>query len=587
VTTRLPEFTPIEAPAPGQANRWWRWGLIALAVAVLYVVYWRESWSTSASSDSASTALQAWDVLHGNLLLHGWWMSDVSFYTTEVPQYVLLEAVGGLGPWVVHAAAAMTYTLIVVLVALLAKGSAGRDSAGRDSAGRDGATGREGWTRALLAGLIAASPQASAAYMLLLGPDHTGTVVPVLAAWLLIDLVRPRWYIPVIVGVLLTWIMVADSVVLFTAIAPLIVAAVVRAFRRDHAAQRRYELGLAAAAAAAGVLGTLIPRLIVHLGGYRISPVSFTAMPLGALRHDAWNTIQAVLELFGADPFGGYPLTERVLCVFHFAGVLLALAALCLALRRFLREDGVLVPALALAILVEVASFLFSTHAENLASIREIVAVMPLGAVLAGRLMARPLLAAGSWLASLRSASLRSASLRSASLRSASLRLRGFTLGGPARLRVVAAAGLASLIGASLIGAGLIVAGLIVAGYVAAMEYGAAQPSVPSNDLPLASWLVAHRLTDGLAPYWQAGISTLDAGGKVRVSAVTIHNGRLAPYNWETDTADYGRHFRNAKFVVTGGKTLGPLPGLAAAATRTLGPPAHIYHDGPYTILTW
>ena len=30
-------------------------------------------------------------MLHGNLLLHGWTLSDTSFNTTELPQYMLLE----------------------------------------------------------------------------------------------------------------------------------------------------------------------------------------------------------------------------------------------------------------------------------------------------------------------------------------------------------------------------------------------------------------------------------------------------------------------------------------------------------------
>jgi len=63
-------------------------------------------------------------MLHGNLLLHNWWVSDVSFYTTELPQYMLIEFFAGLGPWVVHIGAAMTYTLLVLLAAVLAKGRA-------------------------------------------------------------------------------------------------------------------------------------------------------------------------------------------------------------------------------------------------------------------------------------------------------------------------------------------------------------------------------------------------------------------------------------------------------------------------------
>src|SRR3984957_18042985 len=107
MTLRAPELAPTSAAATQRVRVAWRWAAIVVAIAVLYLVYWRESWTVGANSDSASTALQAWDIVHGNILLHGWWMSDVSFYTTEIPQYVVLEAIFGLDPGVVHLAAAM------------------------------------------------------------------------------------------------------------------------------------------------------------------------------------------------------------------------------------------------------------------------------------------------------------------------------------------------------------------------------------------------------------------------------------------------------------------------------------------------
>ena len=142
-------------------------------------------------------------MLHGNLLLHNWWVSDVSFYTTELPQYMLIEALAGLGPWVVHAASAMTYTLLVLLAALLAKGRV---------------QGGAGWARALLAAGLMLRPQLGATSILLLSPDHTGTAVPLLAIWLLIDRARPRWYVPVLAGLLFAVTMVGDSIILLTGI---------------------------------------------------------------------------------------------------------------------------------------------------------------------------------------------------------------------------------------------------------------------------------------------------------------------------------------------------------------------------------
>src|SRR5262245_62949767 len=111
----------------------WAWvaGLAGAAV-VLFMAYLRLSGTYAATSDGADQALQAWDMLHGNLLLHGWTLADVTFYTTELPQYMLIELVRGLGQDVVHVAAAMTYTLTVLFAALLAKGNAtGREAAVR------------------------------------------------------------------------------------------------------------------------------------------------------------------------------------------------------------------------------------------------------------------------------------------------------------------------------------------------------------------------------------------------------------------------------------------------------------------------
>lgn len=60
-------------------------------------------------------------MLHGNWLLKGWALGDVTYYTTELPEYVLVEMFRGLGPQDVHISGALTYTLIVLLGGLLAR----------------------------------------------------------------------------------------------------------------------------------------------------------------------------------------------------------------------------------------------------------------------------------------------------------------------------------------------------------------------------------------------------------------------------------------------------------------------------------
>ena len=88
---------------------WWAWvAVYVLAGVTLFFCYWRLSRTQAVTSDGAANALQAWDMLHGNPLLRGWALSDVSFYTTELPEYMGVELIRGLGPDVVHVAAALT-----------------------------------------------------------------------------------------------------------------------------------------------------------------------------------------------------------------------------------------------------------------------------------------------------------------------------------------------------------------------------------------------------------------------------------------------------------------------------------------------
>src|ERR1700744_4901431 len=171
----------------------------AFAGLVLFACYLGQSRTVPVGSDGASQALQAWDLLHGNPLLHGWWVTGVSFYTTELPQYALIELARGLTADVIHVAGAMTYTLLVLTAAFLARGRA---------------TGGEGLTRALLAAGIMLAPQLGpGTQTLLLSPDHPGTSVPILLTFLLIDRTGGppvcrapvSRYAPVLVWLCLVW----------------------------------------------------------------------------------------------------------------------------------------------------------------------------------------------------------------------------------------------------------------------------------------------------------------------------------------------------------------------------------------------
>jgi len=498
------------------------WALVATA---LFTCYWRQSQVTEVTSDGASVALQAWSMLHGNLLLHGWDLSDVSFYTTEIPQYLLIELVTGLGPWVVHIAAASTYTLLVLLAAAVAKG---------------GTHGAEGLARALLAGGIIVAPQLDLTRALLASPDHVGSAVPVMLAWLVIGYFErrtdaPGWIAPASVCVILTVGDTADAIVLLTGIIPLLVACTARLVR-TRAASRRPDLLLIAAAAGAAFLGAAIPRWVRAAGGYQLQPVS-TAITLGHLGQAARATAQNVLDVFGADFLTARPGIQVAAAILHLVGVIAVCVACCIAAGRLVRsrlaggrpEDELVVTGLLAGIAINLAAYMFTAHGQSSSNVREIAAVMPLGAALAGRVLGAHLVTA----------------------RARQLRLA------PAL-------------------------GVVAAGYLLALCYAIAQPYAPGTDQVLAQWLAAHDLTDGLAGYWNANVTTLDSDGRTHVDC-TWGSGGLAPCNWETWAADYDPNTNRASFYV-----LDDSDGSAQATIeRVFGPASLIYHTAGHIVLVW
>ena len=223
--------------------------IVAIGVLLLAIAYLLQARTMPEISEGASQALQGWDMLHGNILLHGWSLSDVSFYTTEVPEYALVEFVKGLNGDTVPIAAAISYFLQIVMAGFLAKGRA---------------TGREGWTRALIAvGIMLAPPLGAATALLMSSPDHTGTHVPLLLIYLVLDRVRPRWWLPILITVLLTWATIADALVLVEGTLPIAAVCAIRMYRRRGPwAAQWYDLSLIVGAGLSVGLARVVLKLV-------------------------------------------------------------------------------------------------------------------------------------------------------------------------------------------------------------------------------------------------------------------------------------------------------------------------------------
>jgi hypothetical protein len=460
-------------------------------------------------------------MLHGNWLLRGWTVGDVSYYTTELPEYVVVELIRGLGQDTVHVAAAVTYTLLVLLAGLLAKGRA---------------TGRDGVIRALLASGVLLAPQlVHGTALLIQQPDHIGTQVPLLVIFIVLDRSPRRWYTPAAIAVMLTWVIIADRVAVFDAALPLVAVCGIRAcwalvHDRKPLASQWFEVSLVAAGIVSFGAVALVVSAIKHLGGYTPLPLPTRFASAGAIPAHLVVTIEGILTLYGADFAGLSPGLAAAIAVVHLAGLALALWGVARALRRFFSASDLIVPVLATGIVLNLAAYIFSIVPAGWFDTREISAVLPFGAVLAGRLLAEPLV----------------------------------------RARLVP-----------------VLAG-VLACYALAVGYGAAQPSVADGEHPVVGWLAAHHLSTGLGTYTESNLITLDSGGRVAVRTVSWRLSGAVPRAYESEASWYDPRLNYANFVVansadSSGISAIPLGDILALA----GAPAHTYHYKTVTIMVW
>jgi hypothetical protein len=502
-------------PLAARVGRRWLGACVLAGVGVaLFFAYLGLSRTYPENSDEANILLMAHDMLHGNLLLRHWYTSDVPFITTELPQIAVLVGIFGLHLNTAHIAAAMTYALVVLIGVLLARGP------------WNVVPPREGLARMLLAGGIMFAPQTGiAVFVLILSVGHIGTAIPVMLAWLVVDRLGARRYVPVAVALLLAWGEVADPLVLVLAVVPLALVCLVRLVAwlihgdagssgsfagrlRELPVRRWFELSLGAAAGAGYLLAWELSRVITNAGGYVQNPVPYVLDPARKWYLHGRVSLHGLLSMFGAYFVGQHGL-NAVLAVLHIVGVVLVVWAAISVARRFLSwPSDMISQVLLVAIVANLAAYIPShLAAASAVNSREFAPVLPFAAVIAGR-----------------------------------------QLGG----RLVAAAPRIPVLVPAL--------AIVLAGYTWTLVAGAVQPPAPAPYADVAAWMESHGLRYGLGGYWQASVITVETGGKVTIRAVgsigvatgpgQVTTCTIVPYSWEVNQTWFDPARHRADFIL-------------------------------------
>ncbi|HET9895593.1 MAG TPA: hypothetical protein VFQ44_11760 [Streptosporangiaceae bacterium] len=485
----------------------------AVGLVLLGLAYLAQAKTQGIISEGASQALQGWDMLHGNFLLHGWSMSDVSFYTTEIPEYAVVEALRGLSGNTVAIAAALSYFLQVVMAGFLARGRS---------------AGKEAWVRTFIAvGIMLAPTLGPATALLMASPDHIGTHVPLLLIFLVIDRVRPRWWLPVVIVVLLTWAQVADALVLVEGALPIAAVSLIRMYRRRGPWRGQvYDLSMLVAAGLSAGLSKVVLKVIMDAGGFYVrTPIAAFGTP-DQIGTTFWAKIENVLLVYGADFFGQVLSGTVFVAAIHLIGLVLVVWALVHVVRHFFVEEDQIAQMFAVAFVAVFAAYIFGTKTDS----NEIVGLLPIGAVLAGRMLGKKVIDS----------------------------------------RLVPALGVILLV------------------TVVFLVGNASSAPKPNANHVVASWLQEHHYKYGLAGYWNASSVTAETGGNVMVRPIRTYNDFVLATNFETNATWYDPKQHYANFVIwTSTDFCGDLCLKRKGLLGAFGKPAREYAVGNYLVLVY
>lgn len=448
---------------------------VVLAVGLLYCyLCWLVSSTVPANSDAASISLQGWDLTHGNPLLRNWITGDVNFYTFETPLYAVVERIIGLRATTLHLVAAVIYTLVMLATAWLVKADE---------------RGVRAWTRFGLVAAFMAFPlfEGDLTPTLLGQPDHIGTAVFILLAYLLCDRASGRLAATVVLFALLVAGQLGDTTVKYVAVIPVILVCVARPLLARRLIAGDLWMALAAAASIPGEI--LLRAAMRSWGAYAMVPPETKLAKSSVWLHQLHLTFTGLLTLFNVPTSSpNRPLWQIAALLGAFV-LLAGLYGFVLTLLRWPRAaaaDQLLVVGIA----VYLAAYTFSTMPVH-GGAYEFVGVIPMIVALAVRNLPLP-------------------------------ELHRLPL-------VAAAAGIASVA-------------------VFATGFG---PGAVSDQETLAGWLKAHGLKYGVAQYWDAASVTADSGNAVGVRPVTPWpQSRYIVYAWYIDTRWYDPKAHDARFFI-------------------------------------
>lgn len=378
--------------------------LVVLITPVAFLIYRRCSSTFPINTDYSNLMLEGDTMLHGNPLLSNWYLTTVSWYTTDIPLFALGIALRGFNPVLMRDIPTLVFLGVLAVSLWLA--SRPREDEARGS----------GLIGAAITFALLGLPSDVLATHLLMGPFRTGMVLLALLAYAALDTLKEKedGRVPIVrlllFSVPLTLALITDEFTQYIVVAPILLVTGLRLWRGPQEG-RKVEIAILSATVATVLVAKITLKLLGAAGGF-VMPDTYSnhirIIPLLDLgRNLAWS-VEGFQMIYSNNFWGmelGLPALFRILSGVSLVLVVYVMARVLFLLYATARATPaapvVLFPLdrissyLALGMTMNLLAYSFSTLPIGLATNRYFAPVAIFGAVLAGRLYTRRLLPEG------------------------------------------------------------------------------------------------------------------------------------------------------------------------------------------------
>lgn len=503
----------------------------------LTVFYLGVSYNVPYTSDNASMLLEAKSIVDGDTFLKGWTLSTVSYYTTEMPFYIIGIWLFGFSEKVIYLVTAINYALLTLTIIYITStwqpvlpGPRGfsltASSSGSGSNRNDGVISIRTIAISLCLSLFIA---ALIPTWELHSPVHiVGFTYCLWSIFFLKKIDQPTHLVRLVGwGFLLLLAFFGDNFTIYAWGLPVIIILSVKAFTEKNKSNSiKYLVTI--------FLSILLSKGILYLisanGGLSIPGVvdEFKFVDYPMIGNNLYLFFIGLFDLFSVN-FFGQPIfsINTILSSFHVLGLALFCFVVLWSVKHF-RKLSTIQQILTVGIVLNLAEYLLGNVSINRATVRYL---MP--------------------------------SLIYSILLMTSLIGEGTLLRYPSKYLLP----VCILIGLSLI---------------PALSFY--EPELPVSNL--SEFLISQHLQNGYGPYWVASITTVHSGGAVSIRPVICTGGKsMKPYDWLSEEDWYQQ--RSTFLVVDRSEKEKSYNITEKTAVSAFGTPRQIYRIDGYEILVW